>query len=261
MRGYNFANVDGAFPIDENFPENEGLRERMLTERIKREEWVQWTNNGSRPMLFTNDRQMNAFRNYEVNKILADGGNPYDYLANRYTNADGIECDTHVMWEFEAMFDQGLNYENDLLRYLHAMMPDFCPNGVNDTRSDCLFRLARDNDSQDDNAPLATGFNRGVLQMQVPYELPAGFLGKNSPSQTRYLWANVYVGLSFFGEEYSGFSRPNIDGASNYLDAMNTAAYYGNELDERRARQRKEWATSDMGRSKPPRDGGAWGKA
>jgi hypothetical protein len=148
------------------------------------------------------------------------------------------------MWEFEAMFDQGLNYEDGLLRFLHTMDPTFCPNGIDDA-GDYLFRLKHDGDG------LAQGFDTGVLQMQVPHKMPNG--------QTAYVWDNVYIGMSFFGEDYSGFSRPNADGASNFLDAMNTMAYYGNQLDERNARFRAMWATSDIGRR--PRDGGALGKA
>lgn len=256
MRGYNFARKpdgtpnEGSFPVDETHPENEGLRERMLTERIPRYEWDAWMDHGNRTMLFTNDQRMNAFLNYECRKILLDGGNPYDYLANTYTDKRGREQNTHVMWEFEAMFDQGLNYEDSLLRFLHSMMPDFCPNGVDDKDGTCLFRLARQDDSQDNGAEIATDFNRGVLQMQVPYPYRG---------QTRYLWANVYVGQSFFGEDYSGFSRPNVDGSSNFLDAMNTRAYYGNQLDDDSFQLLKAWATSDIGR--PPRDGGAIGKA
>ena len=76
---------------------------------------------------------------------------------------------------------------------------------------------------------------------------------------TRYVWDNVYIGMSFFGEDYSGFSRPNVAGASNFLDAMNTMSYYGKQLDEKAARFRAMWASADIGRV--PHDGGAIGKA
>ena len=76
---------------------------------------------------------------------------------------------------------------------------------------------------------------------------------------TAYVWDTVYIGMSFFGEDYSGFSRPNIDGASNFLDAMNTRSYYGNELDEAKERFRAMWATSDLGRS--PRGPNSFGLA
>lgn len=227
MHGYNLANSEKSFPDD---PE---LKERMLHERIPTDEWRQRLNVGD--ITFVSDTRLNAFINYECRKVLEDGGNPYDYLANRYTEADGTERDTHVMWEFEAMFDQGLEYEHDLLRFLHlAVDPMFCPDGIYDDNEYYTFRLARNQDGS-----LATGYDTGVLQMLTPYTLNG---------KTRWVRNNVYIGLSFFGEEYSGFSRPNVDGSSVFLDAANTMAYYGKRLDDDRMHRRNEWATSDLGR-------------
>lgn len=237
MHGYNFAKSDGAFPDD---PE---LRERMLSKRIPASEWKQMLQSDQYLFMFTTDERLNAFLNYECRKILIDGGNPSDYLANVYTDANGVEHNTHVMWEFEAMFDQGLNYEDGLLRFLHTMDPTFCPSGIDDPGS-YTFRLAHDGEG------LAQDYDSGVLQMQVPHRMSDGSMS--------YLWDNVYIGMSFFGEDYSGFSRPNVDGASNFLDAMNTMSYYGAQLDEPSARFRAMWASADLGRL--PRDGGAIGK-
>ena len=238
MHGYNFAKSDGAFP------DNPKLRERMLSKRIPASEWRQMLQSDQYLFTFTTDEKLNAFLNYECRKILIDGGNPSDYLANVYTDADGVEHNTHVMWEFEAMFDQGLNYEDGLLRFLHTLDSTFCPSGIDDP-GNYTFRLAHDGDG------LAQGYDSGVLQMQVPHRMSDG--------STSYLWDNVYIGMSFFGEDYSGFSRPNVDGASNFLDAMNTMSYYGAQLDEQSARFRAMWASADLGRL--PRDGGAIGKA
>lgn len=244
MHGYNYAEADGAFPLDpENHPENENIKERMLRERIPISEWKGWLT-ADRDMLFSSDKRLNAFLNFECRKVLANGGNPWDYLANRYTDANGNERDTHVMWEFEAMFEQGLNYENDLLRFLHVMDPKLCPNGIEDDGQDYYFRLYRNQDGS-----LAEGYDTGVLQMRVPH--------KRNDQTVTYVWDNVYIGLSFFGEDYSGFSRPNIEGASTLLDANNTMAYYGAELDDDMEHERMMWATSDLGRVH--RDGGAFG--
>ena len=242
MHGYNFAKSDGAFPDDP------GLKDLMLSKRIPTSYWknrFQALAGDDGSIRFTTDPQLNAFLNYECRKILADGGNPSDYLANVYTDQNGTEHNTHVMWEFEAMFDQGLNYEDGLLKFLHFMDPTFCPNGVDDMREGYLFRLYRDSNGN------AEGYDAGVLQMQVPHRMSNGSMA--------YLWDNVYIGMSFFGEDYSGFSRPNVDGASNFLDAMNTMSYYGAQLDEQSARFRAMWASADIGRV--PRDGGALGKA
>lgn len=237
MHGYNFANVEGSFP------ENPELREALQRGRVSTTQWKQLIGEGKELVFIDTNPRLNAFLNYECQKVLKNGGNPTDYLMNTYTDEDGNEYNTHVMWEFEAMFDQGLNYEDCLLRFLHTMDPKFCPNGIDDM-GDYTFRLAREGND------LAKGYNSGVLQMQVPHRLADG--------RTAYLWDNVYIGMSFFGEDYSGFSRPNINGASNFLDGMNTMSYYGVELDKKSAHYRAMWATADIGRI--PKDGGAIGR-
>jgi hypothetical protein len=236
MNGYNFARVEGSFP---NMP---NIKEQMLAgDRVPRSVWataLEWDG-----PVFCEDPQLDAFLKFECRKVYDNGGNPTDYLMSVYEDENGAEVNTHVMWEFEAMFEQGLNYEDMLLRFLHTMDPTFCPSGVEDD-GEYLFRLQRD------GADLAHDYDAGVLQMQVPHRMSTG--------EVRYLWENVYIGMSFFGEDYSGFSRPNINGASNFLDAMNTMSYYGMELDEKAARFRAMWATADIGRL--PKDGGAIGK-
>lgn len=243
MHGYNFAvdPSDHSKPNMTSFPDNPEIRDRMMHERIPRVEWDTWLKNGD--IRFTVDDRLNAFLNYECKKILADGGNPYDYLANTYLDQDGNEHRTEVMWEFEAMFEHSLSYEDSLLQFLNYMDPSFCPSGIEDTSESYLFRLYRDEDGSSE------GYDRGVLQMLVPH--------RNSSGGITYLWDNVYIGMSFFGEDYSGFSRPNVDGSSNFLDGTNTMAYYGAELDKQDTLLRSKWATSDMGRV--PRDGGAFG--
>ena len=243
MHGYNFASSEGAFPDDTRLSDGTGLRDAMLSGRVPAGEWRRLLDAGD--ITFTTDRQLNAFLNYECRKVIDNGGNPYDYLANTYTDANGDTQNTHVMWEFEAMFDQGINYEDGLLRFLHTMDPTFCPNGIDDMNDSYDFRLWRDGSGS------AAGYDNGVLQMQVPHSMSDG--------RTAYVWDNVYVGMSFFGEDYSGFSRPNINGASNFLDAMNTMSYYGKRLDSTSARFRAMWASADIGRL--PRDGGAIGRA
>jgi hypothetical protein len=145
------------------------------------------------------------------------------------------------MWEFEAMFEQGFNYEDSLLAFLHMMNPSLCPSGIEDYGDKYIFRISRDNN----------GYNAGVLEMQAPFPLDGHYVS--------YKWTNVYTAPSFFGEDQSAFSRPNVDGASNFLDAMNTMSYLGVRLNETDARNRALWASSDIGRIH--RDGGAIGKA
>ena len=242
MHGYNFADSDGAFPEDPD------LREMLLHERIPTSYWrnrmtpLGNTDDGS--ILFSYDPRINAFLNYECRKILANGGNPSDYLANVYTDENGVKRNTHVMWEFEAMFDRGSTYEDGLLRFLHSMDEGLCPDGIDDMGDGYLFRLYRDPSGQ------ASGYDNGVLQMRAPFRLSDG--------STSYIWCTVNIGMSFFGEDYSGFSRPNVSGASNFLDAMNTMSYHGVELDEQASRFKAMWASAGLGRI--PHDGGALGK-
>jgi hypothetical protein len=239
MHGYNFAASEGAFPND---PE---LKERLLHRRQPTSFWRAQLDG----IVFSVDPQIDAFLHHECRKVIANGGNPSDYLANLYTDANGVERNTHVMWEFEAMFDQGLTYEDGLLRFLHSMDRGLCPNGIDDLSdgpddsSRYLFRLARSGDGP------ASGYDNGVLQMQVAHPMPDGRIS--------YVWDNVYIGMSFFGEDFSGFSRPNIDGASNFLDAMNTGTYHGIQLDEHSSYVRAMWASSDLAHI--AKDGGAVG--
>lgn len=239
MHGYNFArNADGT-PNDGAFPDNPDIRERLIHERIPTDEWKVMLENKTR---FAIDETLNAFVRYECQKVIDNGGNPSDYLANVYENENGELENTHVMWEFEAMFDQGLNYEDGLLRFLSFMNPidpnqhvtKFCPNGIDDNSTDqTLFRLYQE------NGQIAEGYDRGVLQMRVPHRTDDGM---------SYAWDNVYIGLSFFGEEYSGFSRPNVDGASNFLDGMNTMSMYKKRLYGIDHAARARWASSDIAR-------------
>ena len=249
MHGYNFARKPDGTVNENAFPDNPDVRERLFRDRISKDEWRALLDRNIR---FVIDPTLNAFIRYECDKVMDNGGNPSDYLANLYTDENGVESNTHVMWEFEAMFDQGLNYEDGLLRFLRFVNPkntpdgpDFCPNGIEDATNDTLFRLY-----QQGNV-VAQGYDRGVLQMRVPH--------KHEDGGMAYMWDNVYIGMSFFGEEYSGFFRPNVNGASNFLDGMNTMSMYGVRLDPESARHRADWATSDIARL--PHDNGSYEKA
>lgn len=241
IHGYNFVMHPDGTMNEGAFPENEELRDRLVSERIPSSEWRDLLVQNVR---FVTDDSLNAFITYECKKVLENGGNPSDYLANVFIDPEtGEKTETHVMWEFEAMFDQGLNYEDGLLKFLAFVNPvdpsnehvtQFCPNGIEDMTTDALFRLYRDNNG------MSEGYDHGVLQVRVPHRL-----GDNKMA---YMWDNVYIGMSFFGEEYSGFSRPNVDGASNFLDGMNTMSMYGKTLKADAARKKAQWATSDIAR-------------
>ena len=242
MEGYNFAKTKEAFPND---PE---IKEALLSGRLPTDFWANYfigAGEHDTPVLFTNDKEMNAFLNYECKKIFDNGGNPSDYLASTFMGEDGNEHNSNVMWEFECMFDNSLHYEDALLKFLHLVNPGLCPNGINDATEDKTFRLYRE--GADD---LGAGYDRGMLQVKAPFPM--------SDSNISYVWSSVAVGLSFFGEEYSGHSRPNVSGASDMLDAENTGSYYGVVLNDEKSKLRAAWATADLSSVAAP-DGGALG--
>ena len=237
--GYNFAAVPGAFP------DNPDVAQRLLVhsranDGVSTAEWRSLLRGGDVTFLAGNDL-MNAFLNHECRKVLADGGNPSHYLACVFDDESGVEHDTHVKWEFEAMFEGSIRYEDALLCFLNTMNDQFvsrtgvslCPNGIDDDSEEHLFRLSRD----------ADGYDRGILECKSP-------LPSDDGRSVAYIWTRVYGGYGFFGEDQSVFSRPNIDGASNFLDAMNTYSYFGARLKGKSARERMNWATSNIGRVK-----------
>lgn len=225
MEGYNFARCEGAFP------ENDDIREQLSNSRLPRSFWAQWYEGDGSQLKFTYDEHMNNFLNYECRKIYENGGNPSDYLSTSFDDGRGNYHNEHVMWEFECMFDNSLNYEDSLLRFLHFVNPELCPNGIDDETEDKHFRLYRDGPND-----LGAGFDRGMLQMQVPYPMSDGRIS--------YVWSNVFVGMSFFGEDWSHNTRPNVSGASDMLDAENTVSYNGVRLSKDKAENRTAWATA-----------------
>lgn len=238
MTGYNFARSDGSFP------DNPEIKEALSNQRLSIDFWADYYGGSDvKPIRFCHDREMSAFLNHECKKIFDNGGNPSDYLGTTFTGMLGDQnANEHIMWEFECMFENSLSYEDMLLRYLNFMMPGLCPSGIDDASEDKLFRLYRE------NGDLGSGFDMGMLQMEVPYPTADG--------RTSYIWSNVYVGMSFFGEDWSGNSRPNVRGASDTLDAENTNSYYGMELSDEKFLERGIWSTADQAR--PPADCGKY---
>lgn len=238
MTGYNFARTKDAFP------DNPEIKEELSNNRLPIDFWKQYyAGNDIKPLKFCEDKELSSFLNHECKKIFDDGGNPSDYLATTFTGElDDTSANEHVMWEFECMFENSLYYEDMLLRYLNHMIENFCPSSTEDATEDTLFRLHRE------NGDLSSGFDKGVLQMKVPYPTMNGNLS--------YIWSNVYVGMSFFGEDWSGNSRPNVRGASDTLDAENTNSYYGMELSKEKFRLRGTWSTAELAR--PYADSGSF---
>lgn len=218
--GYNFA-ADS----EKSFPDNPELKELLSTTRIDIQDWpdldtIRWHD----------DPKINAFLKKEIKLFADNGGNPSDYLANRFGNET-----TNVMWEFEYMFEQNLMYEDFMLRYIHSMRPNLVPNGIEDTSDGYIFRVSNE-----------SGMNKGCLQMEVPHESVL------NPGTYFYTWENVFAGYTFFGQEFSGFHRPNINGASQKMEALNTMALSGRTPSKKELTSMLKWSTRDMGKYNGP---------
>lgn len=227
MDGYNFADVDKAFPDNASIkvPDSfEGdLKSELSRRRISREEWEQVLAENP-DFRWHSDPKVNAFVAMEVEKFMDNGGTPSDYLASEF---DGQRTD--VFWEFAAMFNQSFTYQDGLMRFLHAVYPKLCANGLRGPETDTLFRVC-------DGA----GFDKGCLQMQVPHR------SAKNPNEVFWLWENVYFGWSFFGEDFSGFHRPSVNGSSNSLEAINTMSLMNMAPSNFDFQAQLRSATSDM---------------
>lgn len=219
---YNFAE------LREAFPQNPDIKERLLNERISVAEWSQMLPDIPQ---FHSDPYMDAFVKKEVSMCLERGINPSDFLACKFGNRR-----SNMYFEFHTIMETSKDYQDSLLHYFHAMMPTFCPDGMDGDWKKCLFRPCLKNDPQrryfDDE------YDLGCMQMQVPHTRKNG--------QTQYVWQNVYASFSFFGEEYSGFHRPNVNGASVMNDQLNALALHGKLPWNMNFRSMVKWAASDV---------------
>lgn len=250
MNGYNFANAAGAFPeADPNAPE--GSREwnaAAMKETLRNypppssDNWRQVINT----IRFHADPLIDAFVRYNCRKCLDDGGNPSHFLASEFidpTVDPNNPINSKFKWEYLASFENSLTYEDAFLKFFSLMNPNgdfkgrFCPSGIDDNSSDCLFRL-----KQDQNGNLADGYDLGVLQMQVPHK----FVDFDRRSKWVYVWECVFSGTAFFGEDFSAGSRPNIEGSSRMSDTMNMIGSLDFDLTEADNRMRYGWSTADM---------------
>lgn len=220
--GYNFAD------LKDSFPDNRDLAERLQQERIETEEWPSLLKDVKR---FSSDPKIDAFVRKEVNMCIERGINPSDFFASQFGGRRSC-----MYYEFETLMETSYDYQDMLLHYFHKMMPTFCPDGLNGDWHHCLFRPCKQDDPQ--RKFFSDAFDIGCMQMQVPYTTSKG--------ETKYVWENVFAGFSFFGEEYSGFHRPNINGASKMNDQLNALALHGRIPEGMDFRSVLKWAMSDI---------------
>lgn len=243
--GYNLAESDGFFP-DRDSVVN-GISVSELVEQLRhwppptKQQWDQVV----QEVRFHRDPAIDAFVRFNCKKVLRDGGNPSHFLASTFVDDGGNRINPQWQWEYLASFENSLTYEDSFLRFFHAVNPSgqfdgrFCPDGIDDNDSSCLFRL-----KQDEAGNIADGYDLGVLQMQVPHRFVDIKTGR---SRWMHVWECVLSGTGFFGEDFSAGSRPNIEGASVLADVMNMVGNLDVDLPETLQRLRYGWSTADLG--------------
>lgn len=262
--GFNYGNVEGAFPGRPDLAERLGIgsyssevREdedgnqvEVETGRITRTEWEELLKDpGFR--FHETDSRINRLLRVECSKFMDAGWNPSDFMSNLldYNDGNGIR-NSGRMWEFETTLDPRLDYENDLLHFFHTIDNRFCPDGIDDMgeKTDSgeryYFRMWRD-----DLTGKSEGYDRGQVQMEVPV--------KDSSGQWYDLWHNVYVGRGFFAKQTSMLGRPNVSTSTFNPSAAHAMAYthYGISFGRRLESNMLNWALSNV-RSNWSRRGG-----
>lgn len=219
-KGYNFGE------LEEAFPNNRDLAEQLQVQEIPMETWDEIVEDNS--FVYHLDPEINAFVRMQVRQFYENGGNPSWYLASHFNSEPN-----NVWWEYTAMFRDSLVFENALLKFHNAMDNKLCPANIFDeTSTDHDFRINH-----------GEGFDYGCLQMEVPHSVTIDGKVVNF-----YRWQSVFMGLSFLGEEFSGFHKPSINGASMYLDALNAINMQGEALNDFELRQLLKWAWADTPR-------------
>lgn len=224
--GYNFA--EGG----DSLPDDPALKARLLSGEIPFSEWKSMDIDGIR---WHKSKRINAFVKNEIKMCLDRGIHPDDFLASRYTDESGMVRNTHIYFEFDMLFKPSFRYQNDLMMFLHSMMPTLCAESINDESEDYLFKPCKEK-----------GWSYGCLQQQVPR------LDADGNVKT-YTWENVYTSFGFFSDDYSGFHSPGVDGADVMMQELAVAVQNGKVGDEGRLLGSfMDWAFSDAAPAPKP---------
>lgn len=192
--GYNFAELPGVFPNNENF------KEALRTGNTSFDMWEQYLPTLEFfPVDYPDRARMNAFCRQLANKALNAGVNPAHVFASHF---EGVPSKT--WFRFEAVFNGSSQFQDNLMEFFHFIDPTLCPK------------------NQSDPDISRTLFNN-QLQMLVPFNYPDG--------EIFYDWANVFTGLHFMDAHYSGshaFGRTAVANRSLSIDV--TTMYGGRYL-------------------------------
>ena len=198
---YNFAELSDAFP---NSPE---LKEKLLNGDVSMSEWRDAYESGIK---FHNDPEIDALVKFWVKRCVYDYRtvNPSVLLATR--SGDGVT--KRLTTEYDMFMDTSYNFENALLKLMHQMNENLCPDGLDGDSSKTLFKVNKD-----------PGYDNGVLLMTVPH-----YVMRDGKKETYYKNEVVNISLGFFGDMYTGFGNTNIS-ADISLDDINVASRLSDE--------------------------------
>lgn len=192
---YNFGDLDGSFPG------NDEIRMVMKAGSLKFSDWKKMQDDD---IVYHVDPQINRIVKWWVDKCLEFGTvNPSTLLATK--------VDSGFLWpkitEFEAFLDTGYRFQDAWMKLMHSMCPTLVPESIEAKADGCLFvPVAGSRENAD----------YGVLQMRVPHYLAWD-------SEPTYVLENVYISMGFFGSEYSGFKKVNINAFNRSIDDLNVA--------------------------------------
>jgi len=195
--GYNIAEDQ-----HNTFPDDEEFRLRVLSGKATIGEWMDrladQAGDKTDIVIFKDDQDLNKFVNHLARKAIDYDVNPTVLFASRFTK-DGVTRPNNLWFNFQVVFDQKPMFQDMLMRFLHRMMPELCPNGRDDEATSTLF-------------------NRDLkLLVPVPY------IDENGETQTVKMWLDVYGGFHFFDEHFSGASNSGSD-----VRSLTPAQIWGN---------------------------------
>ena len=213
---YNFATLAEALP---NNPE---LKEDLLNNprSVTLQRWIDEDVD-----VYHRDTEINLVAKHFVELCKQFGTvNPTYLLAT----SDGAGKTFFPMdTEFEAFMHTSYNFQNGLMKMLHAMQPTLVPDGIEGDSTNCLFIPVTDASNPNDY---------GILQTIVPHY--------DADGNMREVLENVYISHAFFGGKnlFSGFKQVNINAAERTLQGMVTAT----DMTEEEFFQVLEWGRSDV---------------
>lgn len=203
---YNFGDLDGAFPGEYHW-----IAEKLSAGELTLQDWSDIVRDNPN-LQYHVDSDINRVVKWMVEKCVKPGVGYQtvspSMLLSTHRTVNGVrEIYQPTGTEFEAFMDSGYNFQNALMKFMHAMNPTLVPESIDDSSESTLFK------------PVNKGRNDadyGVLQMMVPH-------WTKEDGKYYEVAENVYISFGFFGDEFSGFKKVNYDAANRGLDDLNVS--------------------------------------